>query len=184
MKINGIKVKGEKFAYDDCHKIYIIETKKDEIEAFENDYIILPIEEIERVYNRSCGLRFIHNWKLNKTYVAQFENAVFEYGEEKQQHKQESKKLKKYTIKTHFYEQTFVCYEIDDFLCDVCFCDAYVVIKEENAEYLQPLFDEYLSRIPQEYIDEFSDIDWWKKNVLLLLSGYYETFDEMIEDNK
>lgn len=77
MKINGIEVKGNKFAYDGCHKIYVIEDVEDEKMA-KDGYKIYPIEALEEIYRRSCSLRFIHNWKLTKTYVAQFEEAIFE----------------------------------------------------------------------------------------------------------
>lgn len=77
MKINGIEVLGEKFAYDGCHKIYVIEDKDDEIDAEAHGYVIFPIEKLPIAYYNSCSLRFIHNWKLDKTYVPQFEDAIF-----------------------------------------------------------------------------------------------------------
>lgn len=79
MKINGEIVNGNKFAYDGCHKIYIIEDLEDEKQALNYDYNIYDIKDLEDTFNYSCPLRFIHNWKLTKTYVSQFENARFEY---------------------------------------------------------------------------------------------------------
>lgn len=78
MKINGREVKGKLFAFDGCHKIYIIEDEDDYEKADELGYNIYDIEDIEEAYNNSCELRFISNWKLNKDYVKQFEEAVFE----------------------------------------------------------------------------------------------------------
>lgn len=78
MKINNVEVVGNKFAYDGCHKIYIIEDEQDEQKARECDYKILEISQLVKTYKYSCELRFIHNWKFTKTYVAQFENATFE----------------------------------------------------------------------------------------------------------
>lgn len=82
MKINGKQVIGNKFAYDGCHKIYILEDKED-IEDIKNkgynENDIFDIKDIEKIYNSSCSLRFIYNWKLTKTYVSQCENARFEY---------------------------------------------------------------------------------------------------------
>lgn len=78
MKINNLEVVGNKFAYDGCHKIYIIEDMEDEQKAIDCGYEILDISELVDTYRNSCELRFIHNWKLTKTYVAQFENATFE----------------------------------------------------------------------------------------------------------
>lgn len=36
------------------------------------------ISQLIKTYKDSCELRFIRNWKLDKLYVAQFENATFE----------------------------------------------------------------------------------------------------------
>lgn len=91
MKINGKQVKTYKnkkeningvFAYDGCHKIYICETKKDCIDALANGYRIIEISLLEEIYNLSCELKFINNWKLTKTYVPQCEDAYFEYEDE------------------------------------------------------------------------------------------------------
>lgn len=79
MKVNGIEIIGSKFAYDGCHKIYIIEDEVDEKKALELGYDIFIMDELEDAWNNSCELRFISNWKLNKDYVKQFENATFEY---------------------------------------------------------------------------------------------------------
>lgn len=78
MKINGKLVIGKQFAYDNCHKIYIIEDKEDLKMAKDYNYKIFPIEDIKSAYENSCELRFISNWKLDKQYVGQFENAKFE----------------------------------------------------------------------------------------------------------
>ena len=77
MKVNGIEIVGNKFAYDGCHKIYIIEDKEDERKALSRGYTLLPIEKLEMTYQSSCPLKFIHNWKLNKEYAPQFEDAFF-----------------------------------------------------------------------------------------------------------
>lgn len=79
MKINGKEVLGTKFAYDGCHKIYIIEDDKDLMEALNLNYDIFPIGKLEDTYDNSCPLKFIDNWKLNNCYVHQFEDAKFEY---------------------------------------------------------------------------------------------------------
>lgn len=79
MKINGIEVLGDTFAYDDCHRIYICECQSDEEEAVKYGYKIYPIEVVDEAWENSCSLRFINNWALDKTYVAQFEDAEFEF---------------------------------------------------------------------------------------------------------
>lgn len=78
MKINNQETEVKKFAYDGCHKIYLIEDESDEKMALEYTYEILPIEELEETFEKSCSLRFISNWKLTKSFVRQFEDAVFE----------------------------------------------------------------------------------------------------------
>lgn len=78
MKINNVEVIGNRFAYDGCHKIYMIENQEDEQKSRECGYEILDISQLIKTYKDSCELRFIRNWKLDKLYVAQFENATFE----------------------------------------------------------------------------------------------------------
>ena len=74
MKINGHKITGDKFAWDRCHKIYIIEDEQDEIKALDIGYNLYPIDLIQDCYENSCPLRFISNWKLDKHIVNQFED--------------------------------------------------------------------------------------------------------------
>ena len=78
MLINYREVIGTEFAYDGCHKIYVLEDVTDKQESMEIGYHIYPIGQLEEVYENSCSLRFINNWKCDKTYVGQFESAVFE----------------------------------------------------------------------------------------------------------
>ena len=82
MKINNKEVIGDKFAYDGCHKIYVIEDEKDREDAEEYDYQIFDLKDIQNVYKNSCELKFISNWKLDKRYVNQFEDVIFEYSNE------------------------------------------------------------------------------------------------------
>lgn len=78
MKVNGKQIIGDKFAYDGCHKIYILEDKIDIADAKYYEYEIKDIETLEETFKNSCPLRFISNWKLTKHYVVQFEDAKFE----------------------------------------------------------------------------------------------------------
>ena len=71
------EIVGNKIAFDDCHKIYIIEDEEDEEQARSYDYDIYDISMLEEIWNKSCGLRFISNWKLDKRYVNQFEEVEF-----------------------------------------------------------------------------------------------------------
>lgn len=82
MYVNGEEIIGNKFVWDKCHKIYIIEDDNDLRDCQElwgqlhwgED--IFDIRELERIYNESCDLRFISNWKLDKKYINQFEENV------------------------------------------------------------------------------------------------------------
>lgn len=78
MRINGKEILGKEFAFDGCHKIYIIEDDDDKKMAIEYGYIIKNIDELKDTFVNSCPLRFISNWKLDKTYVYQGEKAIFE----------------------------------------------------------------------------------------------------------
>jgi hypothetical protein len=77
MRINNIKITATEFAYDGCHKIYLIESLEDKLEALDTGYELLPIENLKQVFKDSCSLKFISNWKLDKTIVSQFENYRF-----------------------------------------------------------------------------------------------------------
>ncbi len=82
MKINGKEVTAEKFAFEGCHKIYVIDTPEEEAQALKYGYNIYPIEEIREAYEGSCSLKFISSWPLDTdefvSYVGQFEDANFE----------------------------------------------------------------------------------------------------------
>lgn len=64
-----------KIAYDGCHKCYLIEEHLDEVQAEQMGYKILSFEN-EKDFKKwfdveTCELRFLHNWKLDKTLIAQ-----------------------------------------------------------------------------------------------------------------
>lgn len=51
MRINELKVVGKEFAYDVCHKMYILESEKDKQEVLSANYKILPIGKLENTYH-------------------------------------------------------------------------------------------------------------------------------------
>lgn len=77
MIINKHKIKAKQFAWDTCHKIYLINTRKDKKTYLEYGYDLYPINELEEAYKNSCSLRFIQNGDLTEI-VKQFETAIFE----------------------------------------------------------------------------------------------------------
>ena len=75
VQIEGMRFSSTQFAYDGCHKIYLLSSWRDEREAAEAEgmgYEILPVEELEETYEGSCPLRFIGCWDLVATPVPQF----------------------------------------------------------------------------------------------------------------
>lgn len=78
MRINSIEITQKTFAYDGCHKIYLINSDDEIKEATDRGYEILPIELIEEVFLDSCELRFIRTWDLLESIVGQYEKAIFE----------------------------------------------------------------------------------------------------------
>jgi hypothetical protein len=79
MTINGNPVTAKSFAYDGCHKIYLIASKDEEMDATSEDYDIYPISKLQEKFEKSCSLRFISNWNLSKKDIAkQFEVVEFQ----------------------------------------------------------------------------------------------------------
>ena len=72
LKVNGKHIMSNGyFAYDGCHKIYILEDKNDIAMAMEYGFRLYPTFELKSTFENSCALKFIHNMKLDKTYVGQ-----------------------------------------------------------------------------------------------------------------
>ena len=63
--INNQTSPATEFAWDGCHKIYLLSKNG------EAGYKVLPVSELQRVWDQSCPLRFINNWALDKNYVPQ-----------------------------------------------------------------------------------------------------------------
>ncbi len=79
---NEYEVNAKSFVFDDCHKIYIVEDE-DDIEDIKKTWgeneTFYDIKELPKVWNDSCPLRFISNWKLTKQFVRQCYDAEFEF---------------------------------------------------------------------------------------------------------
>ena len=76
MKINGTEITATKFAFDGCHKFYLLNGYSEQKEAEEMGYSIYPIKDLPEAFWNSCPLRFIGNWDLSGNIVNQFEEAV------------------------------------------------------------------------------------------------------------
>lgn len=58
MKINNVEVIGNRFAYDGCHKIYVIENQEDEQKSRECGYEILDISQLIKMkWTRMTGIK-------------------------------------------------------------------------------------------------------------------------------
>lgn len=62
LRINGKRVKATHFAYDGCHKIYLIGSATDMAEMMGYGYTgsaIQPVSKLPQTWEDSCFLRFI-----------------------------------------------------------------------------------------------------------------------------
>ena len=72
LKVGRTSVKGATgFAYDGCHKIYLLRNGDGEADAREHGYEVLPLDELEKTFCESCCLRFVNWWSDLKTVVRQ-----------------------------------------------------------------------------------------------------------------
>lgn len=73
-KVKEMAPEATQFAWDGCHKIYIIENQEELVEAKNVGYEILDIKNLETAWEESCELRFINFWNLDKpSIIAQCE---------------------------------------------------------------------------------------------------------------
>ena len=86
LALNTFDTKAKEFAFDGCHKFYLIQTKEDRANALEIGYDLYPMNRLPSMFQHSCPLRFINTWKL-KTVIPQFATAVkFEWVERGRKH--------------------------------------------------------------------------------------------------
>lgn len=77
LTINGTVITAIGFAFDGCHKIYLLENESDCEKMLGYGYNLYLIEGLPQAWADSCPLRFIESADLTKTYVKQFEPAFF-----------------------------------------------------------------------------------------------------------
>lgn len=75
MTINGKVITATEFAFDNCHKIYLVNSAEDKNQLIEYGYDFYPIEELKEAYEGSCSLRFIQDMTTFNNIVAQGEPA-------------------------------------------------------------------------------------------------------------
>jgi hypothetical protein len=71
LRINGTEIEADEFAWDGCHKLYVVtdQHSRDELESYGYDFY--PVAELPRAWELSCWLRFIQNADLTHQYVGQ-----------------------------------------------------------------------------------------------------------------
>lgn len=78
ISVNGITIYADEFAWDECHKIYIVtdQESRDQLEGY--GYEFFPINELEDAWQASCFLRFISDASLSCDYVSQCHESYVE----------------------------------------------------------------------------------------------------------
>lgn len=75
--INDVNVPTKEFAFDGCHKIYLVSSDEGRNELIGYGYTILPISDLPDVWENSCSLRFIGLDDANKSNIVnQFTDVV------------------------------------------------------------------------------------------------------------
>ena len=69
MKINNVEIKDKYFAFDTCHKIYILSNQDEMYQAIKLGYEIKETKDIVNTYNKSCSLKFIDFWNVEKKHI-------------------------------------------------------------------------------------------------------------------
>jgi len=77
-KINGRQFEADEFGFDGCHKIYLCDSEEGKRQLVDLEYDLYPIEELPRIWEQTCPLRFIMSGDLTISYVKQCEPAEFE----------------------------------------------------------------------------------------------------------
>jgi hypothetical protein len=64
-KLHTLAHSGWQVAFDGCHKLYFLQNEEDVAQAREYEYEIHPASDIKRLYENSCGLKFVNAWSLS-----------------------------------------------------------------------------------------------------------------------
>ena len=75
--ISGKEITADSFAFDGCHKFYLIECEPERKKMLDLGYELYPIVELPGKWLESCPLRFIDSADFMESYVLQFEPAYF-----------------------------------------------------------------------------------------------------------
>lgn len=68
---NLYNIPGFKIAWDGCHKIYVVASDKDQEEAINLNYNLYELDQLPKIWEESCILKFISSWDLHTNYIEQ-----------------------------------------------------------------------------------------------------------------
>lgn len=71
VEINDTRIWADEFAWDGCHKLYIVtdQESRDQLEGYGYDFF--NIAELQECWDSSCMLKFISDASLNCNYINQ-----------------------------------------------------------------------------------------------------------------
>lgn len=72
-EINDVTVWADEFAWDGCHRIYVVTSPESRAEMLDLGYQLRPITELPDIWDRSCPLRFISSADLTIAFVRQMQ---------------------------------------------------------------------------------------------------------------
>lgn len=68
---NLYNIPGFKIAWDGCHKIYVVASDIDQEEAVSLKYDLYELDQLPKIWEESCLLKFISPWDLHTNYIEQ-----------------------------------------------------------------------------------------------------------------
>lgn len=77
MIVNDHTITAKEFAWDECHKIYLINSEEDREKLIGYGYNLYPIKGLKKAYESSCMLKFIQDAFDFRDIVGQGEKAEF-----------------------------------------------------------------------------------------------------------
>lgn len=75
LSINNIIKPATGLAYDNGHKVYVLENEEDYVEATNANYNVLPVENLAELWPKCGMLRFLSSWR-GETIVPQAQDIV------------------------------------------------------------------------------------------------------------
>lgn len=71
MIINNKRITATHFAFDGCHKFYLLHDLTEQTNAKENGYGVYPIKDLPEKFWNSCPLRFVSHWSACTEHIVE-----------------------------------------------------------------------------------------------------------------